>query len=173
MRIKVLIICCLATMMACNSPDTSLNQIAELEGKIYNETTKKLDRETAEMYVASIEKFASSFSDHEKAVPMLLKAGEMSRNLGNFDQALNIYNRIINDFSSHEKAAQAMFLKGFTLDDNLGKKEEAKGIYEAFLEKHPNNEFAESARFMIQNLYKSNAEIIESFEKSDSTKVTQ
>ena len=174
MRIKVLLFPVLLLFIACGpNADQMTKAISELEGKMYDETTKRIDPAVVSEYVTAVEGFANQFPDHEKTVEWLLKAGEMARNVSQHDKALAIYDRVINDFSSHAKAPQALFLKAFTLDDNMGKKDEAKVIYEEFIQKYPNDEFAASAQFMLKNLYKSNAEIIEGFEQNQATEEKQ
>ena len=52
-----------------------------------------------------------------------------------------------------------MFLKAFTFDNDLKDYENARKYYEEFLAKYPNNEFAESAKFLLDNLGKSDEEL--------------
>ena len=52
----------------------------------------------------------------------------------------------------------------FTLDNDLQRHEEAKELYESFLEKYPDDDFADDTQFLLQNLGKTDEEIIQSFE---------
>ena len=168
MKTTVLLLTICAFILSCGNPQADLSaKIDSLALKVYNDSTKRVDTEMAKNYIAACEEYANKFPKDSLSPVLLLKAAETSRNIGNFDEALKIYDLVISDYSDYDKAPQAMFLKAFTVDDNMGKKEEAKVIYEAFLEKYPNDEFAESAKFMLENLYKSDAEIIQGFEKKD------
>ncbi|MFT5385087.1 MAG: TolA-binding protein, partial [Saprospiraceae bacterium] len=110
------------------------------------------------------ETYAAANATDPKSPEILLKAAETARNVEQHDRAIAIYDLVLSTFSSYPKAPQALFLKAFTLDDNMGNKEGAKVLYEEFIEKYPNNDFAESAKFMLENLYKTDAEIIQEFE---------
>ena len=174
MKTKILLLAICAFILSCGNPQMELaSKIEDMSTLVYNDTTKRIDTEMAKQYIAACEEYASKFSTDTLAPVLLLKAAETSRNIQDYQTALKIYDQIINDFSSYDKAPQAMFLKAFTVDDNMGKKEDAKLIYEAFLEKYPDNEFAESARFMLVNLYKSDSEIIEGFEKKKEEEVKE
>lgn len=174
MKIKILLFTLAFGFFSCSSGPT-IESIGALEKAVYNDATKKIDNQKANEYVAACETFAKANPTNEEAPKLLLKAAETARNINQFDKALALYDVVTNDFSTYAKAPQAMFLKAFTLDDSMGKKKEAKALYEAFLAKHPNDEFAESAKFMLENLYKSDEDIIKSFEanrkKAEGTEV--
>ena len=54
-------------------------------------------------------------------------------------------------------------MKAFTYDNEMGEKEKAKALYTEFLEKYPNDDFADDTKFLLENLFKSNEEIIQEF----------
>jgi len=139
--------------------------ITNLAGSVYNETSKKIDMEKANKYIEACEFYANTNPKDEKSPEWLLKAAETARNISQHDKAISIYDNVMANFPDYSKAPQALFLKAFTIDDNMNQKDKAKALYEEFLAKYPNDDFAESAQFMLQNLYKSDAEIIEAFDK--------
>ena len=158
-------------LFACGDQKADLSaKIEDLSAKVYNDSTKRIDENFAKEYVAACEQFASKYPEETQSPALLLKAAETARNVKDFDKALSLYDKIINDFPNYEKAPQAMFLKAFTIDDNMKNKEEAKVLYEAFIQKYPNDEFASSAQFMLNNLYKSDEEIIKEFEANQKAK---
>jgi TolA-binding protein len=86
-------------------------------------------------------------------------------------EAIKFYDRILTDFPDYRKAPEALFLKGYVYENNLGRLDKAKEIYETFMAKYPENEFADDAKVSLQYLGKSPEELIEIFQKSDSTKI--
>jgi len=58
-----------------------------------------------------------------------------------------------------------MFLKAFTLDSEMQQFDKAKALYEEFIAKHPQDEFADDTKFLLENLGKSDEEIIKQFEE--------
>ena len=144
---------------------TTIEGIQALAATVYNETTKKIDPQKAMNYVQACENFASANPTDPKSPEILLKAAETARNVNQHDRAIAIYDTVLEKFSAYPKSPQALFLKAFTLDDNMNNKDAAKVLYEEFIEKYPTDDFAESAKFMLENLYKTDAEIIQEFEK--------
>lgn len=166
METKILLLAICTFLISCKNPKSELAaKIEDMTHLVYNDSTKRIDREMAKLYIAACEEYAGKYSTDTLSPVLLLKAAETSRNIGDYETTLRLYDNIINNYPDHEKASQALFLKAFTIDDNMGKKEEAKVIYEAFLKKYPNDAFAESAKFMLENLYKSDADIIKEFEE--------
>jgi outer membrane protein assembly factor BamD (BamD/ComL family) len=98
------------------------------------------------------------------AAKYLLKAAEAARTNFKFENALNIYDRIFREYASDDNAALALFMKGFILENDLNSPDSAKVIYLNFVQKYPNHELADDAQFLINNLGKSDEEIIREFE---------
>ena len=169
MKTKIILLAICTFLLSCGGGGDEkaelTNKIELLTGKVYNDSTRRIDSEMAKQYIAACEEFAGKFPSDTLSPVLMLKAAETSRNIRDYETTLRLYDNIITNYPDHEKAPQALFLKAFTIDDNLGHKEQAKAIYEDFLEKYPNDAFAESARFMLDNLYKSDAEIIKGFEE--------
>lgn len=152
-----------ATMKA---PQTPLaDRINSLISTMYNEKTHFLDRNKATGYINACEVYAISNPSDEKAPEFLFKAAETSRTIKNYPKALEIYDWIYNSFGSYSKSGQALFLKAFTLDNDMKKYDLARPVYEAFLAKHPDDVFAKDTKFLLENLGKSDNEIINNFGK--------
>lgn len=164
MNIKFLLFVFSISLFACSNAPT-LESIQALAGQVYDEQSRRIDNDKAMEYVEACIQFAKANPENEESPKILLKAAETARNVNQFDKALGIYDIVMKDFASYEKAPQALFLKAFTLDDSMGKKDEAKVLYESFIKDHPQDEFVESAKFMLSNLYKSDEEIIKEFEQ--------
>ncbi|NNE29753.1 MAG: tetratricopeptide repeat protein [Saprospiraceae bacterium] len=101
----------------------------------------------------------------DKTVDWLLSGGETARMVKNNQNALDFFDWILQDYSDSPKASQALFLKAFTLDNELNQDEAARPVYEEFLEKYPEDGFADDAKFLLNNLGKTDEEIIQSFQE--------
>lgn len=149
-----------------NVPDLSPDSmIVELATQMFNDTLLQLNQPIARQYVDACEAFATVMQGDPRSAEYLHKGAETARSLQTIDKSLNLYDWIIERYPNHPRAAQSLFLKGFTLDNNLNQYEQAKVIYEAFLAKYPDNEFAESARFLIENLGKTDEELLQSLQE--------
>ncbi len=144
---------------------TLSEKIGTSRSQIYNEKDNKFDREKAMEYIGYCQAYAKVAPQDPDAAKYLFQAAETARSIKKYDLAMNIYDQIYSDFSSYPKAPQAMFLKAFTLDSEMGKFDQARAIYQGFLEKHPTDEFADDTKFLLENLGKSDEEIIKQFEE--------
>ena len=151
----------------CNSSSSDVKSIADAITALENEygadpgnARAKIDPLLAkyEEYVAHPE------GDEKTKVDYLLRAGEMAALINQYGKALGYYEQILNEYPNSGKVATALFMKGYTLDDKLKKLDEAKVIYEEFLQKYPEDEFADDTKFLLDNLGKSEEEIIKQFE---------
>lgn len=148
--------------------DTNLEaKIVELGQKMYNQSTNRLDNNVANEFIQTCEAFVQANPKNEKSAEYLLKSGETARTMKNYTKGIALYDRILKEYPSHAKAPQALFLKGFTLDNDMNQQDQAKAIYEAFLSKYPDDEFADDTKFLLENLGKTDDEIIKSFEKKE------
>lgn len=119
-----------------------------------------INKLSAQKYVDACEAFALGYPDHEKAPDFLYRAAEMARTLKTFPKALGIYQWIGETYPNYEKAATTMFLQGFMLENELNDKAAAKIVYQAFLEKFPNDDLTDDVEFLLENIDKSDEEIM-------------
>ncbi len=145
--------------------ETLDRMIEETRNQIYNEKNNKFDTNKAMEYIQYCQAFAKKAPTDANAAKYLFQAAETARSIKKYDQALTIYDQIYADFSSYPKAPQAMFLKAFTLDSEMQQYDKARTLYEEFMTKHPQDEFADDTKFLLENLGKSDEEIIKQFEE--------
>jgi TolA-binding protein len=115
--------------------------------------------------VDACEAYALANPNADNAADYLHKAAETARAMRTIPKALSLYDWILDRYPNHSKAPQALFLKAFTYDNNLGDIESAREHYEAFLAKYPEDDFADDTEFLLENLGKSDEEILEALTK--------
>jgi tetratricopeptide (TPR) repeat protein len=142
--------------------DSTLRQIGQ---NMFNDSTFRLNEQLARQYVEACELAVMADPTLTNAPEHLHRAAETARTLRDIPAALEIYDWLITIYPDHSRGATALFLKAFTYDNDLKDFERAGKIYQEFLTKHPNNEFAESAKFLFDNLGKSEEELIEILKK--------
>ncbi len=140
-------------------------KIEETRNQIYNEKDNKFDSQKAMEYIQYCQSYATKAPKDPNAAKYLFQAAETARSIKKYNRALAIYDQIYKDFNSYSKAPQAMFLKAFTLDSEMQQFDKAKALYEEFIAKHPQDEFADDTKFLLENLGKSDEEIIKQFEE--------
>lgn len=127
--------------------------------RMFNDSIYRLDENIARLYVDASEAAVMAQPDLPNAPEYLHRAAETARTLRDIPKAISLYDWIINRYGDTPRGATALFLKAFTYDNDLKDFEKARTYYEEFLAKHPNNEFAESAKFLLENLGKSDEQL--------------
>ena len=138
------------------SIDSLLKQIGM---KMFNDSIYRLNEDMARLYVDASEAAVMSNPNMPQAAEYLHRAAETARTLRNIPKAITIYDWIIEKYPNDKRGATSLFLKAFTFDNDLNDFVNAKKYYEEFLAKYPTNEFAESAKFLLENLGKSEEEL--------------
>lgn len=133
---------------------------------MYQDTTGRIDLRLANDFVTGSSFFALIAPDDPQAPEYIYRAAETARTVQAFSKALQLYDWLIDHYPAYERTPQALFLKGFTLDNDLQQLEEARAVYEDFLARYPQDDFADDAQFLLDNLGKSDEEIIQSFGES-------
>ena len=123
-----------------------------------------INKSAALQFVDASEALALVSPDNEFVPDFLYKAAEIARSMRTLPKAMSLYDWILEDYPEHEKAPTIMFIKGFIMEQDFKKVEEAKKLYSQFLEKYPNHQMAESAKFLLDNLGKSDEEILQTIE---------
>ncbi len=139
--------------------------LRNLRNTILDETSGKINQEAAVDFVHLSESFATLAAESSKAPEWLFQAGDAAGSLRDYDKTLALYQRINEQYPDYERAPQVLFMRAFTLDNELKQLEQARVLYQTFLQKYPDNEFADDAQFLLDNLGKSEEEIIQSFLK--------
>lgn len=162
---------------ACKSDPTAQTgidaEVANLEKSVAADD--KPDPAKLEKMVNLYLKYVETYPDRRNMnVPYLMKAGEAARLLGQFNKAIAIYDKVITDYRTSERTPQAYFMKGYTYDNDLNKEDSARIVYEYFIKFYPNDQFTDDATFLLQNLGKSDEEMIEQLqEKADSAAASE
>jgi len=140
-----------------------LETINEIRANMTDKETGRLDLKQANRYITYSEIYALMMPK-EKIVPELLqKAGEVARSIRAYPKSIEIYDWILDKYGDTKFASQALFMKAFTFDNELNDKKKAKAFYEAFLKKYPKDSFADDTKFLLDNIGKTNEDIIKSF----------
>ena len=127
--------------------------------------TGQQDRKQIREFISLSKVYAGILPQDEEAQKSLFTAANMSIAIKNYDDALSIYDYVLAHPSDFSKVSTALFLKGFTYDEHLKNFEEARKYYTEFLEKYPEDTYAASVKASLDNLGKSEEDIIKSFEK--------
>lgn len=144
--------------------------LQDLGSNMFQSEEGQLNRQAARNYVDVCEAYALTHPNDPKSADYLHKAAETARAIRTIPKALALYDWILEKYPNHDKAPQALFLKAFTYDNNLNDVENARENYEAFLAKYPEDDFADDTKFLLENLGKTDEEILEALTKKAENK---
>lgn len=129
------------------------------------DSTGNLNFKAAGVYMTNAEVYAAIAGNDDVAPQVLYKAAEVARAVRAYQKALVFYAWLSDRYPSDEHAAKALFMQAFTYDEDLNDDEKARRYYQTFLERYPNDDFADDAALLIENLGKTEEEIIKQLEQ--------
>lgn len=145
--------------------------IQTLAEKIFNEPDfNGLNRAACTEYIDACQAHALSYPNSVSSPSYLYKAAEVAKSIKSTQKALTLYDWILDEYPSFEKAATTLFIKGFIIENELGNDELAKSVYDSFLAKYPKHELADDVEFLIDNLGKTDEEIAKLIEDKRASK---
>lgn len=145
-------------------PQVQRAKLMEDFGKIADNETGLINEEAAAAYLSDAISLADANPSDTLAALPLYRAAEVARALGNPGQAIELYQRVIRDYGSFSKAAEAQFMLAFSYDEDMNDFDTAEQEYERFIKNYPDHGFADDAEMLLQNLGKSDEEILRELE---------
>jgi tetratricopeptide (TPR) repeat protein len=145
-----------------------LNQIKKYESEMHKSLS--LDPSLANITVTAYDNFVKNFPDDSLDADFLFKAGEISTANQQYKQALIYYETITKKYADYKYAPESLYLQGYLLDNFLNDDAKAKIIYEEVIVKYPSLPYAKDAKAAINNLGKSDEDLIKEFEKKNKGK---
>ena len=145
-----------------------VNQINRLEKEMHSSI--QLDNSKAGIALQAYAEYAKNFPDDSITPDYIFKAGEIATAIQQYPQALANYKTITEKYPNYKLVEESLFLQGALLDNFLNDDAKAKVIYEQLLAKYPNGTYANDAKAAINNLGKSDEELIKEFKKKNGEK---
>lgn len=138
-------------------------RIQSMEDSLFNSGT--FEKRNAQALLDVYKAYAATFPLDSLAPEYLFRAAGVAKSMREPQQSIALYDRIIVDYPSWNKLADAYYLKAFTIDSELDQKGEAKRAYEEVINLFPEHPFARDARVMIEHIGLSDEELIAKFQR--------
>jgi len=145
-----------------------IEQIKQNETKMH--ASAQLDPNLGMLSVKAYSDFAKMFPEDSLTPDFLFKAGEIATACQQYSQAMIYYTGITEKYPDFKLAPESLYLQANLLDNFLNDDVKAKIVYEKVIAKYPTLPYAEDAKAAIQNLGKSDEELIKEFEKKNKGK---
>ncbi|MBK9272249.1 MAG: tetratricopeptide repeat protein [Saprospiraceae bacterium] len=139
--------------------------VMEIARSIFADTITGFDESKARTYVDACEAYAMTMPNDAETPEYLFKAAETSNTLRTYEKSFSLYDWIIDQYPKHDRAPVSLFMKGFLFDGTLKDSANAAKYYNEFIQKYPDNQFAKDAKLLMQNLGKSDEEVLQELMK--------
>ena len=146
-------------------PPLQAAEMDSLLAHVVDEAQGKIDTAKAHQYLAWAESVYSLYPQDTANAKVWEKAGTVAKFMGRYELAMQFYQYMLDRYPQTGAAGMAAFLKAFTLDNDLQQEEAAKTAYQAFLAQYPNHDFADDAQFLLDNIGKSEEEMIRALQE--------
>ena len=144
-------------MVACGpSREERISAIEDFEDSIF-ESAVAADPQVADQLTQLYVDFVDKYPKDSLAPQYLMKAADVQSNVLHTERAVELFDRIIQDYPDFDEVPMCYFLKGNALELN-SQMDEAKAAYEEFLAKYPDHYMADQTRKMLPLIYMSNEE---------------
>jgi TolA-binding protein len=140
-------------------------EIDSLRARIYNDGANRYDSNVANDFIAICEVHGLFLPADPRSPDMLYEAARTAGYIRSFPKAVELYEWVYKHYPDYDKSSQALFMMAFTYDNEMRNVERAKSLYEEFLQKYPNDDFADDAQMLLQNLGKSEDEVLQELQK--------
>jgi outer membrane protein assembly factor BamD (BamD/ComL family) len=143
-------------------------KIKELEAEMFK--AKEIDNTMATTAIQAYTDFVGYFPTDTLSPDFLFKAGEIATAAKKYKQALSHYQNITTNYPYFKHVKESLYLQGFLYDNFLNDETAAKTIYQEVIAKYPNTNYAKDAEAAINNLGKTDEQLIEEFKKKNAKK---
>jgi TolA-binding protein len=131
---------------------------------LYDNSQEAFDPTSAQNLIDEYELFVQTYPQDTMAPAYLFKAAELAMVIRSSAKAIELYGNVYRDYPNHPKAGTSLFLMGFVNDDQVKNLAEAQKYYRLFIAEFPEHNLIDDATFSLQNLGKSDEDIIREFE---------
>jgi len=145
------------------------NQIKEMEKVLF--ASEVLDVNKAKQMIRLYDTYHKNYYRDNICPDYLLKAGEISENIGQYNRAADFYRMCCTEYNNNFKLrGVCLFRLANVYDYKLNDYIRAKETYKQVIEQYPKTQLAQDADAAIKMMGKSDADIVKEFERKNAAK---
>ena len=145
-----------------------LTSIAGIEKKMHS--SPQIDNIIAGQALQLYFEYTTNYPTDPATPDYLFKSGEIATAIQQYPQAYSYYKTICEKHPSYKLIEQSYFLLASVLDNYLNEDEKARKVYTQLINLFPNSKYVNDAKAAINNLGKSDEELIKEFQKKNGGK---
>ncbi|HHB77660.1 MAG TPA: hypothetical protein ENK85_00335 [Saprospiraceae bacterium] len=141
----------------------SLDEQITAINKMLVDSNQQIIQANAYQFVELTQKYIQEEkTDSAKVIKYGIQGAEVAVNLGAYPKALKSYDLLIEKYPNNPKVvSNALFAKAFILENHLHDVDAARKLYLSIQKKYPNQEITKNIKATLENLGKSEAELLE------------
>lgn len=150
--------------------DRLAEEILALEGTLKKQMDNPtIDTASAVSLIIKSDLFADRFQQDSLTPHFLFKSGAVARGIGQYEKAIDLWDRVVTVYPDFEKVPESLFFQGFTYDNDLENMPKAEEKYEAFLQQFPKHPIAKDAKMLLAVVQsgKSANEVVKEFQQNN------
>ncbi len=156
--------------VACDKRTSMLNDIQKMEKQLLANITN-MDKVKAGNLIKKSQEFALAYPTDTVSARILFKAADVARGIGDFPNAMKMWNEIQANFPQTKYAAESLFLQGFTFENDLENKAKARECYLKFLNAYPNHDLIGDITMALKNIDTPLEDLVKQFEAKNKAEI--
>ncbi len=170
MKIKAVIIVLSVWLLgACSSNNTSkenskeqlIESIQQKEKTVFNDQTNTYDHAVALQLIKDYEKYIELYPKDSISPEYLFMSGKLCKSISMYGEAVRKLQALSVQYPTFKSNPSALFMSAMILESNMQDTIKAKETYELFIKRYPQHELTDDAVFLLNNLGKSDEELME------------
>lgn len=145
--------------------DDFSQQINILQGKMSKDG--KIDSTLSNAAIKAYSDFVFNFPEDSLCAGYLFKAAEIATSIKNYQQSIIFHQTIRDKYPDFKYVIESLYLQAYIYDNFMNDDVKAKEFYGKLILQYPKHKLAQDSKFAIQNLGKSDEELIREFKKKN------
>ncbi len=141
-----------------------IQQIDSMEKLLYANPDAGFNKVAAQKTVNVYANIVKDYPTTKLAADYLFKAGEISSSLNHSQEAIGFFKTVYENYPDFKKASYCLFLQAFIYENQLHQLGQAEQLYREVIKKFPEERISQDAKACIDNLGKTDEELIKEFE---------
>ncbi len=145
-----------------------LHQIDSLETEMHK--SEEINNTIAAKALQAYFQYSKKYPSDSVTPDFVFKSAEILTALQQYPQAYSNYKTIAEKYPTYKLVQESLFLEASILDHYLNEDDKAKIVYEDLIKRYPESSYAKDAKSSIENLGKSDEDLIKEFKKKNGEK---
>lgn len=146
-------------LAACSDAKQGLVSAIEKAEANLSKTVLNADKAKADAAIQAYTAYTGQYPADAASPAYLFKAAQLSEEVGNFKQAADLYQQLLDKHPADANAERSLYNWAILTEAELKDAAKAKELYDRFVKEFPKSKLATKVKFLSDNINKSEADI--------------